>query len=289
MKVLKTLNMAFNKIKSYAKINIALNIISKNSFLHKIESVVKFVSLHDDIFIKKIKSNKHSISFYGKFSDHIGKDNTVYKLLKILEKKKLLKKQKFQIRINKKIPQKAGLGGGSMNAANILKYFIKKKIIKISRKEALAICTLIGSDVMLGLYLSNSILTSRNEVRCFKNCKRFYILIIKPNFGCSTKEIYSRVKQFTKPRFNKPNKRMFNLNFLKNESNNLEPIAFSKYPKLRTIKLYLENLLNPVFVRMTGSGSALIVYYRSKEICENAKKKFDKKYKNYWCIASKTI
>ena len=38
-------------------------------------------------------------------------------------KMKLLKDRKFKIRIKKNIPQKAGLGGGSMNAANILKYF----------------------------------------------------------------------------------------------------------------------------------------------------------------------
>ena len=71
--------------------------------------------------------------------------------------------------------------------------------------------------------------------------------------------------------------------------NDLEAIAFIKYPKLKMIKLYLENSLNPVFVRMTGSGSALVAYYQSKKRCERAKKRFDKQYKNYWCIASKTI
>ena len=40
-------------------------------------------------------------------------------------------------------------------------------------------------------------------------------------------------------------------------SNNLEEIAVSKYPKLKFIKLYLEALNEPVFVRMTGSGSAI--------------------------------
>ena len=44
------------KIKSYAKLNLALNIVGKTSSLHKIESIVAFVSLHDEIFIKKIKS-----------------------------------------------------------------------------------------------------------------------------------------------------------------------------------------------------------------------------------------
>ena len=82
---------------------------------------------------------------------------------------------------------------------------------------------------------------------------------------------------------------MFNLDFLKETNNDLEPIAFSKYSKLKSIKFYLENLLNPEFVRMTGSGSALVAYFQSKVRCENAKKQFIKSYKNYWCITSKTI
>ena len=127
--------MSFYKIKSYAKINLALNITGKSSSLHKIESLVGFVSLHDEILIKKIKSNNHKISFTGKFSSNIGKSNTVSKLLKLLDKKKLLNDKKYEIKINKKIPTKAGLGGGSMNAANILRYFSKKKIIKITKKN----------------------------------------------------------------------------------------------------------------------------------------------------------
>ncbi len=82
---------------------------------------------------------------------------------------------------------------------------------------------------------------------------------------------------------------MFELNFLKKTENQLESIVFSKYPKLEIIKSKLENINNPLFVRMTGSGSALVAYYNSKKKCENAKKKFRKKYKNYWCISSKTI
>ncbi|MFL2851585.1 MAG: 4-(cytidine 5'-diphospho)-2-C-methyl-D-erythritol kinase [Candidatus Pelagibacter sp.] len=281
--------MVFDKIKSYAKINLALNITGKTSSIHKIESLIMFASLYDKIFIKKIKSKKHNIKFFGKFSGRIGKKNTISELLKILEKKKFLTNQKFMIYIDKKIPSKAGLGGGSMDAANILKYFINKKLIKINKKETSKICKLIGSDVVLGLNSTNSILTSKNKISYFQNVKKFNVLIVKPNFGCATKEIYSKVKKFYKPKFNKPSKKMLRVNFLKKMTNQLEPIAFSKYPKLRLIKSFLTNVNKPLFVRMTGSGSALVAYYQSKEKCENAKKKFEKKYKNYWCIASKTI
>ena len=281
--------MGSDKIKSHAKLNLALNITGKNSYLHKIETIVVFVSLHDEIFIEKINSKKHKISFTGEFSRNIGNKNTVSKLLNILDKKRLLNNQKFKIRIKKKIPSKAGLGGGSMNAANILNYFLKKNIIKINKKEVIKIAKLVGSDVILGLNPTNSILSRNDEVKRFNNCKKIYSLIVKPHFGCSTREIYSKVKKINKPKFNHPNPKMFNLDYLKKVENSLEPIVLSKYSKLRGIKSFLENLSKSYFVRMTGSGSALVAYFQSKHRSENAKKMFHKKYKNYWCILSKTI
>ena len=281
--------MIYNRIKSYAKINLALNVVGKTSLLHKIESIIAFVDLHDTIMIRRIKSKNHEISFIGKFSKNIIQNNSVVNLLKILEKKKLLNNKNFKIKINKQIPNKAGLGGGSMNAANILKYFVQNKIIKINKKETIEISKLVGSDVFLGINSTNSILTSQNKIRYFKKCKKFHTLIVKPNFGCSTKEIYAKVRKFNKPIIKLPNKNMFNLNYLKKMNNSLEQIAMSEYPKLRSIKFYLEGLSKQVFVRMTGSGSALVAYFESREKCLNAKKMFTKKYKNYWCIVSKTI
>ena len=281
--------MIARKIKSYAKINLALNVTGKTFKLHKIESIIAFISLYDDILIKEINSNKHKISFTGKFSNNIGKNNSVSKLLEVLEKKKLLLNKKFKIKIEKHIPLKSGLGGGSMNAANILKYLINKRIVIIPKKEIRKICDSVGSDVILGLNLKNSILTSKNQIKYFTKCKKLHTLIVKPNFGCSTKEIFSKIKKFNKPKLNNPSRRMFEFEFLKKMDNFLEPIAFLRYKKLKSIKLYLENLSKPVFVRMTGSGSALVAYYESKESCKSAAKLFNKKYKNYWCIASKTI
>ena len=281
--------MPYIKIKSYAKLNLALNITGKTSSLHRIESIIAFVDLYDVISIKRSKSNKHNISFIGKFSKNISKKNTVSKLLEILEKRKLLKNRKFQIKINKQIPNKAGLGGGSMNAANILRYFIKKKIIKIKKKEIIKISKLIGSDVVLGLNSTNSILTSKNEIKRFANYKKIYTLIVKPNFGCSTKYIYSKVKKFTRSQFNLPKETMFKLEYLKSLNNNLEKIAFNKYPKLKKIKSFLLTMPNNIFVRMSGSGSSIVAYFQSKKACGNAYKLFKRKFNSHWCIASKTI
>ena len=281
--------MKTNKVKSFAKINLALYVTGKLTRLHKIESVVKFIELHDTISIKKINSDKHKISFNGNFSKNIKKDNTVNKLFKILEKNKILNNQKFQVKIKKNIPQEAGLGGGSMNAATILNYLIKKNFIKIAQKKILQITNLIGSDVILGINPTTTILSSNGAVKRFLKTSSFYTLLVRPNFGCSTKEIYSRVKKITNSKFNNPKKSMFNAEYLLRQENALEGAAFSRYPKLKKIKSFLENLKNPLFVRMTGSGSVIIAYYQSKKDCEMAKVQFKRKYKNYWCNTSKTI
>ena len=127
--------MSVNKIKSFAKINLALNVTGKIASLHKIESIVSFISLHDLITIKRTSNSKHKVLFNGNFSQKIKKNNTVKKLFNILDENKLLKDKKFQVKIKKNIPQEAGLGGGSMNAANILRFLIKKKFINLSQKK----------------------------------------------------------------------------------------------------------------------------------------------------------
>ncbi len=281
--------MRNNYLKSYAKINLAINVTGKRNSMHKIESIISFIELHDLISIQNIKSNNHKISFYGKFSKNIKRVNTVQKLLDLLDRSNLLKNKKFKISIKKNIPQEAGLGGGSMNAAAILNFFIKKKIIKLTKINIEKLCNSIGSDVILGINFSSSILKSNNQIKKFTKCPKYNILLVKPNFGCSTKKIYSGVRKFTKPNLNFPKKQMFSSNYLIQQVNALEKIAFLKYPRLKNIKLFLKNLNSPLFVRMTGSGSAICAYYQYSKDCELAKIQLKRKFKNYWCNVSKTI
>ena len=79
------------KIKSYAKVNLALNVTGKKGKLHKIESIISFIDLHDLIYIKLSKKKNHKVSFKGKFSKNITKTNTVTNLLKLLDQKNFLK------------------------------------------------------------------------------------------------------------------------------------------------------------------------------------------------------
>ena len=279
--------MSYIKIKSHAKINLALNIVGKTKKLHKIESIVSFLDLHDEIRIKKINQKNNKIKFFGKFSKGIKSKNTVSELLKNIEKKKLFK-EKFQITIKKNIPSEAGLGGGSMNAASVLNFFIKEKLLK-RKKEILEIANAIGSDVVLGLYKKNLVLKSNNEIKVIPSKKKFNILLVKPSFGCSTKKIYSKVKKFYKPEFNTKIDNLMRSDFLREKKNDLEPIAIESYPKLKILKDFLDKLPNTEFVRMTGSGSTIIAYFNSLKKCKEASKKVSKQFRNYWCKTSKTI
>ena len=281
--------MNFFTIKSYAKINLALNVVGKKTKLHKIESLISFIELHDLIILKKIKKNNHKVIFKGKFSKNIGKINTVTNLLKLLDEGNLLNNQKFDIRIVKNIPQKSGMGGGSMNAASLINFFINKKILKIKKNELKKLTGQVGSDVILGIKPVNTILSSNGDFKKYDSDIKLYTLVVKPDFGCSTKYIYSKLKSFSKSQFNNPKLKMFEVKYLKSLNNDLEKIAFKKYPKLRKIKSFLSSTPKNIFVRMTGSGSSIIAYFASKRACSNAYSQFKRKFPSHWSIISKTI
>tara|TARA_B100000700_G_C14989112_1_gene830357 strand:+ start:930 stop:1778 length:849 start_codon:yes stop_codon:yes gene_type:complete len=282
--------MKYYKIKSFAKVNLTLNVLSRlKSNFHRIESLITFIDLHDEIYIKKSNKSFHNIKFIGKYSKGIKRQNTISKLLNYLDKKNILKGKKYSLLIRKNIPQKSGMGGGSMNASSLLKYFLKKKIIKINNKNIVKTSNLIGSDVILGLDNRNSILRSNGNVQKTNNKLKFYLLIVKPKFGCSTNHIYKQVKEYSKTKIKKNINANFKLANLINGENDLEKIVIKKYPFLLKLKLFLESLPKLKFVRMTGSGSSFIAYFVSKNDTINASKIFKKKYKNYWSVISKTI
>ena len=278
------------KIKSHAKLNLSLNVIKKVSKnFHKIESLITFINLHDLIYIKEIKNSKHKIKFQGKFSKDIPKNNTISSLLNLLDKNGLLNKKKYEIKIIKNIPQKSGMGGGSINASSIVQFFIKKKIFKLSQKKLIYILKSIGSDVQLGIHQKNISILNNGNLKTFKRKLGLYTLLVKPSFGCSTKVIYSKTKIFTIPKYRKPNASFFSIRNIIQSNNDLENAAFEVYPKLKKIKNFLSSLPNVMCARMTGSGSCIVAYYKSKKSANKGLKLFKKKYKNYWCIISKTV
>jgi 4-diphosphocytidyl-2-C-methyl-D-erythritol kinase len=282
--------MSISKINSYAKINLSLGVLGKlKNKLHRIESLVSFIDLHDEISIQQINKKKHKVFFYGTFSKNIPNKNTISKLLELLDRQNFLKNKKYLIKIKKNIPLKSGMGGGSMNASSVLRYFINKNKLLLNTSQISQMANKIGSDVMLGIEKKNLILQGNRKL--FRSNKKIglYTIIIKPNFGYSTEKIYKNIKSFSKPALNKNKNKLFSVSNIISLKNDLEKVAFKKYPFLANIKQNMLNLPKVKFVRMTGSGSSLLAYFNSKKASLNAAKLLKKKYKNYWCILSKTI
>ncbi len=279
--------MEVYRINSPAKINLNLNIIrkSKKKKLHLIESLVCFVKLSDKIYINKSDSQYHKVRFIGKFSKKITKKNTVTKLLSLLDKDNVLK-NKYKILVKKEIPLQSGMGGGSMNAANILNYFFKKKLINLKKLKKYSLK--IGSDVILGLNSKPKILYRDGSIKEVTDIKKYHILIVKPAFGCSTKKIYSSNKTFSKSEFNISKEKIVKNVILKGK-NDLEKSAFNLYPALKRIKNLLNQNEKANFVRMTGSGSAIIMYFNSNKFAKNALKIYKRKLNNCLCIITKII
>ena len=157
------------------------------------------------------------------------------------------------------------------------------------RKDLNNIMKTIGSDVPLGMNLKNTILSKTGKLTVKEKKLGLYALIVKPNFGCSTKVIYSKTKEQTKPKYNNPKVSLFSINNIINSNNDLEKAAFKLNPKLKNLKLFLSSLPNTMCVRMTGSGSCIVAYYQSEKKALKGLGLLKKKYKNYWCIVSKTV
>ena len=281
--------MKVHKLKSNAKININLNITGKSASkkIHFIESLVVFIGLSDLINIQKTNYKSHKVIFKGRFYKGITKKNTVLKLLNLLDKKKLLGKKNNKIIIKKNIPQKSGMGGGSMTAATILSFFIKKKLLNL--KQAKICAKKISSDVILGLTNKSKILHSNGNVKEIKRKIKYTVLLIKPFYGCSTKEIFAMNKTFSKKQYFFNKKTNISDRMIVQSKNDLEISAFKKYPKLKILKNKLLENQKAEFVRMTGSGSTLVMYFKSKVSAKKALKMYKRKLNKCWCILSKII
>jgi len=277
-------------LRSYAKINLILSVNKKlKSGLHNIQSVYCLINLHDKIFLKKNK-NKHfdQVSFTGPFSKDINKsNNSVKKVLKVMRKNKIIHDY-YSVKVNKKIPVFAGLGGGTSNAATLLKHLTKnslnKKILsKITRK--------VGSDLRL-FFHNQGYQKNLKSVTHLKKKHKFHFLLIFPKIKSSTKSVYAKVKNYSKL------KKTFNKNLavrknfielLINSRNDLQSIVEKKHKILKKLLFNINELKGCHFSRMTGSGSTCYGLFVNKNSSLVALKKLRKKYPKFWFSIAKTI
>ena len=278
-------------IKSYSKINLFLRVLKKNNAgLHNIQSATMLVDLHDEISIQKIEKNRDEILFTGPFKKNIkNNSNTVISTLSLLRSQKFINNnRKYKIVINKKIPVFAGLGGGTGNAAAIIKYFLKNKIsqklLKICEKK-------IGSDLRL-FFFNHSFQENLKKIKKFNQKYKFYFLLVYPNIKSSTKEVYSNIKTFNSRLKIDPSKILTIEKydkFLIDEVNDLQKIVEKKHKRIKGVLNLIKLQKNCLFSRMTGSGSVCFGVFHNRVSANLAVKALKKKFSNYWCVLTKSI
>ena len=182
--------------KSYAKVNIFLKIVGLRDNYHLIASrFVRVKNLFDTIsFIKKDVDN---FSIEGNFSCILEK-NTVYKAYKELEKFDCVKEffKKNIVKIDKNIPEFAGLGGGSSNCATFLNMVNQACNLNLSKEELAKIGSNIGADVPFFVYEFDSANVSGigEIVEEFKE-EALNIEVITPKIACDTGKIYKNFRE----------------------------------------------------------------------------------------------
>ena len=287
--------MKIYKIKSYCKVNLYLRVTKKlNNGYHSISSLITFCNLYDTIFISKINSLSDKISFTGKFKKGINKkSNIVTKVLSLLRKKQLIKNETFKISIQKNIPHGSGLGGASSNAASLLNFFNYKRGMRLKKNKLKRLAAQIGFDVPINLERMNTFLSGKgNKILRLNRKLGLNLIIIYPNFICSTKKIFRKNKTISNKSYKylyyiKNRKKLINL--LKNEKNDLEKTVTKIYPKIQKIINYIKSQNGCYFSRITGSGSACIGIFSSMASAISAQKLIKSKYPKYWCVVSKTM
>ncbi len=277
-------------LKSYAKLNLTLNVNKKlKSGLHNIQSIYCLIDLHDKIFLKKIR-NRYSdhISFSGPFSKDIKKsNNSVKKILNIMRKNRIIHDY-YSVKVNKKIPVFAGLGGGTSNAATLLKHLTKKDL---NKKTLDKITKEVGSDLRLFFHNQGYQKNLKSVIKLNKKYN-FYFLLIYPKVKSSTKSVYAKFKNYSK--LKKPFKKglVFRKNFIEfliNSKNDLQFIVEKKHKMLGKLLLNIDESKGCYFSRVTGSGSTCYGLFANKNSSLVALKKLRKKYPKFWFSIAKTI
>ena len=276
-------------IKSYSKINLTLRVNSKSkNNLHEIQSFFCLINLFDEISIKKNKKKRDEISFYGPFSKLIkSKSNSVYKILKKLRDLKIISCN-YSIKIKKNIPIFGGLAGGTSNAAYIFKSLYKYKVNKRLFEKLESI---VGSDLSL-FFMKQGFLKNLKKIIELKKKHKFDFVLIHPNIKCYTKEIYAKVKKFSKKDQldnNVVKSKIKLLNYLSKNRNDLQFIVEKKYPIIKKILKDIKKQKGCCFSRMTGSGSVCYGLFINQITAKKAINNLKKEYPKLWFSLAKTV
>jgi 4-diphosphocytidyl-2-C-methyl-D-erythritol kinase len=268
-------------VRAYAKINIGLHVLGKRpDGYHNIETLFRLINLYDELqFLMADEGTAFS-------SDHplLPNDNTNL----CLRAAHLLRDvtgihSGVEITLKKRIPLGAGLGGGSSDAAAVLKGLTKLWALDISTTELQTISASLGSDVPFFFSSQTAYATGRGE--CLEPCSTripYWILTVTPNIHVSTAWAYAHIRPRSAD--DRPDLRELLLASADNPvvlrqrlRNDFEESVFTEFPEIGAVK---ETLLNQGadVALMSGSGSSVFGLFSSEKTAHKMKSDLSARY-----------
>ena len=259
--------------KSPAKINLFLKILNRREDnYHNIRTGITSINLCDEIEVKP--SNQFNVEYKGSFAPENNKfdDCIIKKIFSFLN----ISPPKISFLITKNFPYQAGLGSASSNAATVIKILENLEIIN---KKNIFDYTDLGSDIPFFLNQHDSLVRGRGDLISNIVFPKYFFLITKPNFNCSTKKMYDT---FIPSDFDYNVEEDIEEINDNDNGNDFEKVIKKLEPDFHSIYNKMDNLEDTIFTRLTGSGSCIFSVFENKLSAENAKNSFLKTYPNLW-------
>jgi len=268
-------------LQSFSKVNIGLKVINerKDGF-HNIHTVFQEIDFYDILLLKKKDSGCHFTSNVSWLSNN-GSNLCVKAWETMVEHYGI---SGISIDLQKNIPPGSGLGGGSSNAANILKGLSELYSLKIPIKELCRIGSSLGADVPFfirgGCQIANGI--GDRLIELHNPFEKIFLLVI-PDIHIDTKATYKKFKKFldcNKEKVNFANFIKKNKVLYKFFENDFETIIVPAYPEIGQIK---KSLLDQgaIFSSLSGTGSTVFGVFDNEATATVAESLFKSNYKTH--------
>lgn len=271
-------------VKSYAKINICLNVLGKQEDgYHQLDMVMLPLMLHDSILLSKLTNAPDNYVTIDDFTMGDIQYNLATFAIDTMQKKYGFS-EKFRVFIHKVLPIQAGLGGGSSNAAATMLGVQKLLNLQIEEDEMIQIGKKLGADVPFFLKNIPCRCEGIGEKLTPINIKNdYYVLVVKPEQGCSTKDIYGladtmEIKTYNVDKVIEALEKGDDDMLVEYMGNSLEPAGISRVPEIQKIKDYLKEQGLKI-VMMSGSGSCVFAMSTNKKLIKKIGLELEDKYR----------
>lgn len=252
-----------------AKINLGLNILSRRSDgYHNISSVMIPIGWCDVLEVVPSKSGATTLTVSGRRVDCPTEKNLVMKAFKAVND--MIPLPPTDIYLRKVIPDGAGLGGGSADAAFTVKALNHLYSLGLSDEAMANICGTLGADCPFFIYnrpmLASGTGTELTPIN-ITNVKHLYIIVIKPDVSVSTAEAYAGVSPHL-PELSLPEVLTMPVNEWRTKlRNDFQQQIVANHPRIGTLVDMLYNH-NALYAAMSGSGSAVFGLFTSADMTD---------------------